>query len=197
MSHTKKVQVRRGLLMSEAVGLIIAAVIAGFVAFFSLIISKEQTVSDFRQQWIDELRKDIAAVASCVSSIHGTSITQRKEDEELWDQVNTDFMRLKEVIVRIRLRLNPHENRKKEGPATKSVLGTLTELESIFGSAKPQFHRLDALVTTLVTNTNMILKENWQRVRSGEPIYQVTKWVTLGLTVALVIASLLHVLKVI
>jgi hypothetical protein len=57
--------------MSEATGLIIAAVIAGFVAFLSLIIRKEQTVSDCRQQWIDELRKGNAAVGCCISSIHG------------------------------------------------------------------------------------------------------------------------------
>jgi hypothetical protein len=39
--------------MSEAVGVIMAAIIACLVAFFGLIISKEQTVSDFRQQWMD------------------------------------------------------------------------------------------------------------------------------------------------
>jgi hypothetical protein len=183
--------------MSEAVGVIVAAIIAGLVAFFSLIISKEQTVSNFRQQWIDELRKDIAAVASCVSSIHGESIAKHKDDQVLWDRVKTDFTRFKEVIVRIRLRLNPHEKRKIEGPATKAVLGVLTELEAIFGSATPQFHKLEALLATLVTNANVILKKNWQRVRSGERIYQVTKWLTLSLTVAVVIAWLLHVFKVI
>lgn len=183
--------------MSEAVGVIVAAIIAGVVAFFSLIISKEQTVSDFRQQWIDELRKDIAAVASSVSGIHGTSIAKHKDDQELWDTVKTDFTRFKEVIVRIRLRLNPHEKRKIEGPATKAVLGVLTELESIFGGAEPQFHKLEALVATLVTNANLILKENWQRVRSGEPIYQITKWLTLALTVAAVLVWLFHVFKVI
>ena len=36
-------------LPNGAVGAIIAAVIAGLVAFFSLIITKEQSVSAFRQ----------------------------------------------------------------------------------------------------------------------------------------------------
>jgi len=182
--------------MSEATGLIVAAIIAGFVAFFSLIISKEQTVSDFRQQWIDELRKDIATVSSCVFSIHGTSIARNKNEQELWDRVKTDFIHFKEVIARIRLRLNPNETRKVEGPATSAVLGSLTELESIFGSATPQFHKLESLVATLVSNANVILKENWHRVRSGEPIYQITKWLTLGITVAVAIGSLLHIFKV-
>ena len=183
--------------MTEAVGAVIAAAIAGFVAFLSLIISKEQTVSDFRQQWIDELRKDIATVAACVFGIHGTSIAKRKADQELWDMVKADFTRLKEVIVRIRLRLNPHEKRKKEEHATNDVLGALKELESIFSSATPDFHKVDTVIAKLVTNASVILKENWGRVRSGEPIYRVTRWLTLVLTVALVIAWLLHVFKLI
>ncbi len=52
--------------MSESGGLIVAAIIAGAVAFFSLIISKEQSVSEFRQQWIDALRKGIAIIVGCV-----------------------------------------------------------------------------------------------------------------------------------
>ena len=182
--------------MSVAVGVIVAAIIAGLVAFFSLIISKEQTVSDFRQQWIDDLRKDIAAVVACVSGIHGASIAKRKDDQEqLWASVKTDLTHFNEVIARIRLRLNPEEKRKKEGPATKAVLGALKELESIFASSEPQFHKLQSLVTTLVTDAQVILKENWRRVRSGESVYQATKWTTLILTVAVIIASLLHEFK--
>lgn len=193
LSWTKQLLVRKGLLMSEAVGVIVAAIIAGVVAFFSLIISKEQTVSDFRQQWIDELRKDIAAVVACVSGIHGGSSPTRQRDEER----QSDLIHFKEVVARIRLRLNPEEKRKNEGPATKAVLGTLMELESTLVSKEPDFHKLESSITTLVTNANVILKENWQRVRSGEPIYQVTKWLTLGFTVAVVIAVLLHVFKAI
>jgi hypothetical protein len=77
------------------------------------------------------------------------------------------------------------------------VLGALKELESTLASNEPDFHKLEAPITTLVTNANVILKENWQRVRSGEPIYQITKWLTLSFTVAVVIAALLHVFKAI
>ena len=184
--------------MSEAVGVIVAAIIAGLVAFLSLIISKEQSVSDFRQQWIDELRKDIAAVVACVSNIQGSSIAKGKEDQEqLWASAKRDLTHFNEVIARIRLRLNPEEKRKKEGPATQAVLGALKGLESAFASPVPQFHKLQPLVTMLVTDAQVILKENWERVRSGEYVYQLTKWIALGLTVAVAIASLLHVLKVI
>jgi hypothetical protein len=49
-------------LPNEIAGAIIAAFIAGLIALLGLIISKEQTISWFRQAWIDALREDIAAV---------------------------------------------------------------------------------------------------------------------------------------
>ena len=74
--------------MGEAIGLIIAAIIAGVVSFLSLIISKEQSISDFRQQWIDALRKDIAIIVGRVVAIHGESIVEHKENqEELWTRL--------------------------------------------------------------------------------------------------------------
>ena len=91
--------------MTEAGGLIVAAIIAGAVAFFSLIISKEQSVSEFRQQWIDELRKDIGIIIGFVYRIHRESIA-KKTDEEL----KSEFTRFNRVIARIRLRLNPRED---------------------------------------------------------------------------------------
>jgi hypothetical protein len=46
-----------------------------------------------------------------------------------------------------------------------------------------------------VTNSQVILKENWKRVRSGELIYRVTKWMTLAFAVLAVVAWLLYVVK--
>jgi hypothetical protein len=181
--------------MLGAIAVIVASIIAGWVAFFSLVISKEHTVSDFRQKWIDELRKDIAVVVACVSGIHGASMAQRTYLDPLWANVKTDLTRFDEAVARIRLRLNPEEKRKKERLATKAVLGALEMLESIFADSEPQFHQLPALVTTVVTNSQVILKENWKRVRSGELIYRVTKWMTLAFAVLAVVAWLLYVVK--
>ena len=45
-----------------AIGTMIAAFIAGLVSLLSLIISKEQKVSEFRQAWIDALRAEISSL---------------------------------------------------------------------------------------------------------------------------------------
>jgi hypothetical protein len=162
--------------MGEAIGLIIAAIIAAVVAFLSLVISKEQSVSEFRQEWIDALRKDIALIVGRIIAIHGESIIEQDDDQnKLWAKVKPDWTGFHRVIVRIRLRLNPKENRGREKQATEAVLTALDELESIFRSAKPRFDLLQPLIKTLVDNSQKILKANWDRVREGEEGYRKAK----------------------
>lgn len=60
-------------------------------------------------------------------------------------------------------------------PATQEVLKALDQLESIFGSTKPRFDFLQPLIKTLVDNSQVILKENWNRVRDGDLFYQQAK----------------------
>lgn len=43
-----------------ALGAVLAAFLTGTVSFISLINSKEQKTSEFRQSWVDNLRNDIA-----------------------------------------------------------------------------------------------------------------------------------------
>jgi hypothetical protein len=112
-------------LPKEAVGAVIAAVIAGLVAFFSLIISKEQTISGFRQQWIDALRSDVASPVTYVVGIHGDSIAKKNDGVDLWGKVKENFTRFQELEARIKLRLNPHEERKQKFEATEANLGKL------------------------------------------------------------------------
>jgi hypothetical protein len=168
-NHPRFSQGSKGIIprMAEAAGLIIAAIIAAVVAFLTLVISKEQSVSEFRQQWIDALRKDIAIIVGRVIAIQGRSFDKSKAD---W----TGFHR---AIVRIRLRLNPKERRKEEEDATRAVLETLEKLESMFpvDHTQSQHHELNELVRKLVDNSQKILKSNWDRVREGEEGYRKAK----------------------
>jgi predicted nuclease with TOPRIM domain len=70
------------------------------------------------------------------------------------------------------LRLNPKEKAEEEKEPTKAVLEALKKLEETFSSAKPRFDELKPLVETLVNNAQIILKENWDRVREGERVYR-------------------------
>jgi len=181
-------------LPKEAVGAVVAAIIAGLVAFYSLIISKEQTISGFRQQWIDALRADVAALVAYVVGIHGESIAEKNGNDELWGKVKEHFTHFHELAARIKLRLNPHEERKKDGEAeaTKAVLAAIDKLDAIFSSHEPPFHELQGVTSEFVSNTQIILEANWKRVRSGETVFRASKWAALVVAVLALAALALH-----
>ena len=73
-------------LPDAAVGSIIAAAIAGLVVFVSTVLTKEQKTSEFRQAWIDELRKDISQFISGATEV--TALMREKAGDK---QSQIDF----------------------------------------------------------------------------------------------------------
>lgn len=111
-------------LPKEAVCAVVAAIIAGLVAFYSLIISKEQTISGFRQQWIDSFRADVAALVAYVVGVHGESIAKKNRKDDLWGKVKEHFTRFHELASRIRLRLNPQRRTQETWRSRRNEGGT-------------------------------------------------------------------------
>ncbi|OAZ18301.1 hypothetical protein AYK88_26720 [Klebsiella aerogenes] len=83
-------------------GAIIAALIAGFIAFIGMVIAKENKISEFRQEWIKELRGNIAKLFK----LYGAA---KKDSGLKIDERNEKFNEINEVIATIRLHLN-HSN---------------------------------------------------------------------------------------
>jgi hypothetical protein len=107
-----------------AIGAVVAAFIAALVSFLSLIISKEQKTSEFRQAWIDALRSDIAAVVAHANAIHGAAAAQFGTAAKTWVAAREDFVGINQASANIRLRLNCKE---KESQA---VLKSIENLEA-------------------------------------------------------------------
>lgn len=51
-------------------GTIVAAMITGAVAYITLVVNKENNVSNFRQDWINSLREEISTFVSLIYSFH-------------------------------------------------------------------------------------------------------------------------------
>src|SRR5579871_762108 len=171
----------------DAVGAIVAAIIAGVIALLGLVISKESKVSEFRQEWIDRLREDIAAVIAHSHTMWAESLVQHTQEQTLWSAVKPDYTAVAAATARISLRLNPKE---KE---SRALLSAVNEIKSIFSSPNPEFHLLADRTNKLVDAANAVLKQEWRRVKFGEPVYRITRWLTAVLTVALFIALLYQV----
>lgn len=108
------------------IGAVVAACIAASISFLTLVISKEQKISEFRQAWIDDLRSELAEfavnarrIAAQPNFINWRSLTAvgpveqieaENEDAMRADPVAENRLRLAQSFYAVRLRLNPNDD---------------------------------------------------------------------------------------
>ncbi|RMA63083.1 hypothetical protein C8C96_4160 [Acidovorax sp. 100] len=175
-------------LPEAAIGSIAAAVIGAFFAFIGLVIAKESKVSEFRQAWIDELRTEIALVIAALNNLRGISVVQIPSQLEAFKLTESFFMEANKASSAIKLRLNPNEERCKE------VLRLLNNLESLHMKGFPiDIQACRKCEDDLLAASQLLLKAEWRRVRTGERVFNVAKWSGLAVSIALVVLLLFSV----
>lgn len=142
-------------------GAIIAALIAGFIAFIGMVITKENKVSEFRQEWIKELRANITKLYNLYGSTKKDSSLSEEDRKNKENELN-------EVIATIRLHLNHGKQSKNE----KNLLGAINDLNLnvTLGTTS-----LTSLFDNLTEKAHLVLKEEWERVKVGERNYKLIK----------------------
>lgn len=161
-----------------------AAFIGGLVAFLVSVLSKEQKTSEFRQQWVDALRNDIAELIGEAALLHDTNDRMAGRDlkttEAQIEARYSNMVNVRTLIARIELRANPDEH-----------TAFLTALHHI---QLPDFQRdvsiRDAKLDALTSAAQAMLKKEWQRVKTGERTFFVTKYIAGAIaTTALIVAA--------
>ncbi|WP_410517408.1 hypothetical protein QNH99_05905 [Pantoea allii] len=138
-------------------GAIIAALIAGFIAFIGMVITKENKVSEFRQEWIKELRGLIAKLYYLYGFIRTDSGLNDKERKEKNNEIN-------EVIADINLHLNYGNQSTNEENLQKAITTLNGKIEIGITTMGPYFD-------DLLKHSHLVLKEEWERVKKGEKSY--------------------------
>ena len=162
-------------LISAATALV-AVIVSPFVSW---IIARRQinasNVSSKRQVWIDELRKDVAEALAVISRIQELNRPNpqlnREEQLDVFDRRMEEELRATELLMRIKLRLNPNEqdhnslveafrelSNASPDPEVGETEQDRRELQEEFASARDD----------VLTITQKILKSEWNRVRRGE-----------------------------
>lgn len=153
-----------------SLGSIIAATVAGAISLVSLIVSKENKTSEFRQLWIDSLRSELSSFISHSMEIRRHRAWGRENKDEGWEAISENYKTINESITRIRLRLNPTET------LSKKVLGLLREYEKAFAyNGVPGDDEFSELNHNFVEASQQLLKAEWKRVRNGEIVFQVVR----------------------
>ena len=140
---------------------IIAAFIAAVGAILGLVITKENKVSEFRQEWINDLRSDVATLlasllmARHLFGLHGPNAHAQREWQEHLVKADT-------ALAMIRLRLNAGEEE------SQALLAVLADVVIFSEGDEFPIAETRALETRLLVATRTILKTEWDRVRLGE-----------------------------
>jgi len=87
------------------------------------------------------------------------------------DSLKQEFLKIELMQARIELRLNPKEHRDLIGKLRSTVRFNSVEVADIASHTQA--------VESLLADVQIVLKTEWKRVKRGEPIYWLTKWISL------------------
>jgi hypothetical protein len=155
-------------LVSDAIG---AALIAGGVSVTGLLITNQSKVSEFRQEWIDHLREEISTLimhAFTIFDSNGANV----------EVLDKSFAEVRKLTTLITLRLNLDEDE------SKAIIEAMNALRDEIHK-KTTFALVDEKAKALTVATVVVLKMEWERVKTGESVYKWTFRVVSALTIAL------------
>lgn len=177
----------------QVIGAIVAAMVAGLVSFIVTILAKEQKTSEFRQAWIDALRQDLSDFAAAAISLTDpvrllaeSSATASELRRHLLKERYPELKQIEATRTRILLRLNPEEHCK---------LISLIERAYSYSAARDERDDPNAgsrLIADFVSESQAVLKYEWKRVKRGETVFWVTKWLSLAVFVLSCIFAYLY-----
>ena len=160
------------------IGAIVAALVAGFFSVLSLIVSKEQKISEFRQQWIDSLRQELSDHMAAVVSLSSRRELQSDTDTEFVKETGNIQERVTATYTSIKLRINPDDSDQKIKSLNREVLRLLDKGRTLYNDKKWKEARVNC--NELTEASIPMLKEEWKRVKRGERIYVWSRWVATG-----------------
>lgn len=157
-----------------SIGAVGAAIIAGFVSILGLIIGKEQKISEFRQAWIDDLRKCMIAYLVQINAIADAIRARAQPGAPNTTAIIDSYKALNEASHGIVLRINPTEK-----PA-KALLQSMEAFESLAAiNANLTPNNIRAAEEKYVEASKDLLKYEWKRVKRGERTYVVSKYMVI------------------
>ena len=175
-----------------ALGTLIAAFITGAVSLVNLVISKEQKISELRQVWINDLRNEISEFIGLANSLYVSWViiiedAVHEEDNAIqYLKENKESIRKIDALAhRIKLRLNPNEY--------QELIKTIDDIESHYSSQEGLSSSGDihSKFKCLHDQTQVVLKTEWERVKSGESGYILLKRTALSVVTATILIGVL------
>lgn len=164
-------------------GAMFAALIAGYFAFTNLVASKENKISEFRQEWINSLRNSIARYISSLTYlstlyIHYSARPDENRDKfEMARDVEEVYARVNESYNDIIFRINDSEKNPEGRSLNEAFLSALYKTREHYRSN--ELVKARKACEQLREVSKPLLKHEWKRVKSGEINYRIAKYLAI------------------
>ncbi|HEV2595763.1 MAG TPA: hypothetical protein VGU01_11230 [Sphingomicrobium sp.] len=170
-----------------SIGAVVAALIAALVSLLGLVIGKEQKTSEFRQAWIDALRAEFVSYTSSLNLISDKLRARYPSTTAKVAELTGAYEQLNRASFAIKLRLNPKEQ------ATTDLLSAMSDFEAL-AQDDTNFtpSNIRPLQDKFTSTSQELLKNEWDRVKKGEPTFRVAKR---GSFIALVVILVVFVAR--
>ena len=169
-----------------AAATVVAALITAIASLVSLVNSKEQKTTEFRQAWINSLRTEVANFQSQARYIAGAIHNAKRfdpncftRDSKAYETYAENRADMSNAYYLISLHFKPDdEDFKKLKILMESALDQLRKPGSL------SFESINKTLEDTTREVRTVLKEEWERVKGGEKLYKLTKYLALGLAIA-------------
>jgi hypothetical protein len=149
--------------MTSSIWPVIVTVI---IAIFIALMARQLKISEFRQGWIDGIRKDIAEfICKAHEWIELYKVLNEKEDQKEKAELAPKLDRIKydafHVLWRIELRFKPNDTK------ANNLLSSLRELLNPGKlTSDNQYHSWRVLADSSVLEARNLLKEEWETTKN-------------------------------
>lgn len=177
-------------------GAMFAALIAGYFAFTNLVASKENKVSEFRQDWINSLRDSIARYISALTYLstlymHYSARPEEKRDKfEMARDVEDIYAKVNESYKDIIFLINDREKRGKGKALNDAFLEALYKTREHYH--KNELVEARSACEPLREASKPLLKYEWKRVKAGELNYRISKYFAVAVLACGLVAGFIN-----
>jgi len=173
-----------------AVATLIAAFLAAVYSFVSMLVSKDQKTTEFRQNWIDSIREELSQLLAAYGYLatqaerHKSNDAKGHPKDRFLDECGDKVYEMAERFHRIHLRLNP------KGKLEKLLIEQLTIIESNIDFEEISSRTAKEISDKITLISQEFLKNEWRRVKRGELTFFLAKWFFLIILVTFLIFGL-------
>ena len=141
-------------------------------------------MSEFRQAWIDGLRNEIASVVAHATAVYDAILnSEATTGAERHELMKPHLLRLDEAMAKIRLRLREDEDNARQ------LIQRANDLVELVRDKPVDDAKRKTAESRLVEASNVVLKEAWERVKQGEPVFRAAKYLSGAVVVVFLIVG--------